>query len=85
MLAAACGQLGEPEAAAKAIRDLLHLRPRLGQTVRQEFKKWWDSEYVERVIDGLRKAGLEIAAEPSSPEANLVGIIESNNRHRHES
>jgi hypothetical protein len=83
MLAAACGQLGEPEAAAKAIRDLLHLRPRLGQTVRQEFKKWWDSEYVERVIDGLRKAGLEIAAEPSSPEANLVGIIESNNRHRH--
>jgi len=85
MLAAACGQLGEREAAAKAIRDLLHLRPNLGQTVRQEFKKWWDPEYVESVIDGLRKAGLEIAAEPSSPDANLVGIIESNNRHRHES
>jgi tetratricopeptide (TPR) repeat protein len=85
MLAAACGQLGEREAAAKAIRDLLHLRPNLGQTVRQEFKKWWDPEYVESVIDGLRKAGLEIAAEPSSPGANLVGIIESNNRHRHES
>jgi TolB-like protein/cytochrome c-type biogenesis protein CcmH/NrfG len=85
MLAAACGQLGEREAAARAIRDLLHLRPHLGQTVRQEFKKWWDSEYVESVIDGLRKAGLEIATEPSSPDANLVGIIESNNRHRHES
>jgi hypothetical protein len=85
MLAAACGQLGEREAAAKAIPELLHLRPSLGQTVRQEFKKWWDHEYVESVIDGLRKAGLEIAVEPSSPEANLVGIIESNSRHRHES
>lgn len=33
----------------------------------------------------LRKAGLEISAEPSSLGAKLVGIIESNNRHRHES
>jgi len=67
MLAAACGQLGEREAAAKAIRDLLHLRPNLGQTVRQEFKKWWDPEYVESVIDGLRKAGLEMADDPAKP------------------
>jgi hypothetical protein len=67
------------------LHRFLHLRLNLGQIVRQEFKKWWDSEYVESVIDGLRKAGLEIAAESLSPQANLVGIIESNNRHRHES
>jgi TolB-like protein len=67
MLAAACGKLGEREAAAKAIRDLLHLRPNLGQTVCQEFKKWWDPEYVESVIDGLRKAGLEMADDPAKP------------------
>jgi TolB-like protein/Flp pilus assembly protein TadD len=73
MLAAACGQLGEREAAAKAIRDLLHLRPNLGQTVRQEFKKWWDPEYVESVIDGLRKAGLEIPEDPVDP-ARLASI-----------
>jgi hypothetical protein len=26
-------------------------------------EKWWQPEYVESLIDGLRKAGLKIAAE----------------------
>ena len=79
MLAAACGQLGEREAAAKAIRDLQHLRPNLGQTLRQEFKKWWDPEYVESVIDGLRKAGLEMADDPAkpAPPASKAGTTDS--------
>ena len=58
-LAAAYGQLGELDAAGKAVRDLLKVRPGFGATVRTDFQKWWDPEYVERVIDGLRKAGLE--------------------------
>jgi hypothetical protein len=27
---------------------------------REECNKWWDPELVEQIIDGLRKAGLEI-------------------------
>ena len=60
-IAAANGQLGEREAAAKAVRNLLELRTDFVATVRADMQKWWDSEYVESFIDGLRKAGLEIA------------------------
>jgi adenylate cyclase len=60
-IAAACGQLGEREAAGKALRDLLRLRPNFAGTVRTDIEKWWKPEYVERLIDGWRKAGLEIA------------------------
>jgi adenylate cyclase len=60
-IAAANGQLGEREAAARAARNLLELRTDFVATVREDMQKWWDSEYVESFIDGLRKAGLEIA------------------------
>jgi serine/threonine protein kinase len=60
MIAAACGQLGEHESAAKALADLLRLRPEITFGVRKQFEKWWNSEDVEHLIDGLRKAGLEI-------------------------
>ena len=62
MLAAAHGQLGERDAAGKALHELLRLRPDFAVTVRAELTKWWTAEYVEHFIDGLRKAGLEIAA-----------------------
>jgi hypothetical protein len=60
-MAAAYGQLGECDAAGKALRDLLKLRPDVATTVRNDIEKWGVPEYVERIIDGLRKAGLEIA------------------------
>ncbi len=60
-LAAAYGQLGERDAAAKAVQDLLRLRPDFAATARRDIEKWWEPEYVERMIDGWRKAGLEIA------------------------
>jgi TolB-like protein/Tfp pilus assembly protein PilF len=59
--AAALGQLGRREAAQKAVQDLLALRPDFAQAARREFAKWYDDEMVEHVLDGLRKAGLEIA------------------------
>jgi TolB-like protein/Tfp pilus assembly protein PilF len=62
-VAAACGQLGETAAAAKALGDLLKLRPDFAATVRKDMDKWWKPEYVEHLIDGLRKAGLKIATE----------------------
>ena len=59
-LAAAHGQLGNSEAAAKAHKELSVLAPGFGATARQEFAKWFDAELVDHVLDGLRKAGLEI-------------------------
>ncbi len=59
--ATAYGQLGEREAACSAVRELLALRPDFAVVAREELGKWWDPELVEHLIDGLRKAGLEIA------------------------
>ncbi|HEX7253744.1 MAG TPA: tetratricopeptide repeat protein, partial [Thermoanaerobaculia bacterium] len=59
-MAASYAQLGERDAAAKAIRDLLKLRPDFAAKVRAEFEKWWEPAYVESFLGGLRKAGLEV-------------------------
>jgi TolB-like protein/tetratricopeptide (TPR) repeat protein len=64
-LATAYGQLGEREAACNAVRELLALRPDFPVVAREELGKWWDPELVEHLVDGLRKAGLEIAPKPS--------------------
>jgi TolB-like protein len=58
--AAALGQLGHREAARKAVQDLLALRPDFAATARHEYAKWFEPEQVEHLVDGLRKAGLEI-------------------------
>jgi TolB-like protein len=61
MFEAACGgQLGRRETAAKALRSVLELRPDFADVARSIFVKWWNPEHVEHLIDGLRKAGLEI-------------------------
>ena len=61
-VAAACGQLGEKETGEKALAELLRLRPDFATSaVRMEQEKWFDPEYSEKMIEGLRKAGLEIA------------------------
>ncbi|MBA2259709.1 MAG: hypothetical protein H0W18_12510, partial [Acidobacteria bacterium] len=59
--AAAFGQLGDVEQAQKAIQALLAIRPDFGATARAEFRKWMQPDLVEKYLDGLRKAGLEIA------------------------
>ena len=43
-LAAAYGQLGEREAAGRAVRDLLGLRPDFAATRASEVAKWWEPE-----------------------------------------
>jgi serine/threonine protein kinase/tetratricopeptide (TPR) repeat protein len=58
--AAAYGQLGEPDAACAAVRDLLTVRPDFAVAAREELGKWWDQELVEHLIEGLRKADLEV-------------------------
>jgi TolB-like protein/predicted Ser/Thr protein kinase len=60
-LAAVYGQLGETDAAGAAVRGLLELRPDFPLVAREELGKWWDPLLVQHLIDGLGKAGMEIA------------------------
>jgi len=46
--------------AAKAIGDLLRIRPDIISTVRRDIKKWWNDDDVEHLLEGLRKAGIEM-------------------------
>jgi adenylate cyclase len=62
-IAAAYGQLGEREAAGEALRELLVLRPDIALIGRDALRRWYPPDLVEHLIDGLRKAGLDIASE----------------------
>jgi TolB-like protein len=66
-LAAVYGQLGEEQRARAALRELHALLPNFGAMVRKEMGKWLDPELTEHLIDGLRKAGLEIPGEDGTP------------------
>jgi serine/threonine protein kinase/tetratricopeptide (TPR) repeat protein len=71
-LAAAYGQLGEKESARNAVQDLLTIRPDFAVVARDELRKWWDPELIEHLIEGLHKAGLEIAREQGTPPKTLA-------------
>ena len=58
--AAALGQLGRSEQARRAVQDVLALRPDFGAMAREEYAKWYSPELTEQMIDGLRKAGMQI-------------------------
>ena len=72
LLAAACGQLGDVEGGAVAATELLKFRPELPAAMPRQVAKVWNPEYGERFLDGLRKAGLEIAAESKSVSTQTV-------------
>ncbi|HXV61227.1 MAG TPA: protein kinase [Vicinamibacteria bacterium] len=60
-LAAAYGQLGEPEAAQKALGEVLAQVPNYAKVARAEMAKWHGTgELLDDFIEGLRKAGLAI-------------------------
>lgn len=60
--AAALGQLSRQDEARKALEDLLVIRPDFARAARDEYAKWLQPEMVEHVLDGLRKAGLDVPA-----------------------
>jgi tetratricopeptide (TPR) repeat protein len=62
-LAAIYGQLGEREAAHTALQRLFSLKPEFAGSAREELGKTWDPELVEHLMDGLRKAGLEVGGD----------------------
>jgi TolB-like protein len=61
LLAAIYGQLGELRKAQKALEKLLALRPKFASEARKEFAKRYEQEFLDRLIEGLRMAGMEIA------------------------
>jgi len=64
VLAAAAGQLGDRDTARRALRELLAQKPDFATSAREDFAKWLGhSELLEHVLDGLRKAGLEVPQE----------------------
>ena len=68
-LVASYGQLGERDAARNALRELLRQRPDIATVAYDEFGKWYEPELVERFIDGLRKAGLDVPAATATPSS----------------
>jgi TolB-like protein/Tfp pilus assembly protein PilF len=63
VIAAAYGQLGQPNAARPALQQLLTMKPDFAAAARADVEKWFGpGDVVEQFLDGLRKAGLEIAA-----------------------
>jgi tetratricopeptide (TPR) repeat protein len=62
LTAAAFGQLGDREGAAKAIHELLRLRPDAISRLREDCDKWFDAEHAAHIMEGFRKAGMDIDA-----------------------
>jgi TolB-like protein/class 3 adenylate cyclase/Tfp pilus assembly protein PilF len=61
-LASINAQLGRMQEAQEALRKLLALKPDLPVTIRDEAEGWFYSnpELIESILEGLRKAGLEV-------------------------
>jgi len=60
LFAAVYGQLGDLDVAREEVRQVLALRPDFAEIAREQFGRWYLPDLVERLIDGLRKAGLEL-------------------------
>jgi TolB-like protein/Tfp pilus assembly protein PilF len=67
VLVAVYGQLGEREMARGAVAHLVALKPDMGAVAREELGKWlyYQPDVVEHVLEGLRKAGLDVPASES--------------------
>jgi hypothetical protein len=59
-------KLGQKEATAKVVEELLAARPDFPRVGLTEMGKWFSPELLDQIVDGLRKAGLEMDA-PSKP------------------
>jgi TolB-like protein/Tfp pilus assembly protein PilF len=84
VLAMCYAQLGRMEEARKALRDMLALKPNYAEVARELHGRWIQPDLVEKLMDGLRKAGLEIPAkeEEKTPATRPADSSESPNRSR---
>ena len=58
-VAAAHAQLGDVEAARRALDELLAGGEDFARSFREQFERWFEPSLMEHLMDGLRKAGLE--------------------------
>ena len=72
LLAAAHGQLGELTAARDALRDLLAQKEDFAQSAGQLLEKWFDPQLAGHLMEGLRKAGLEMAGKDATAGASTA-------------
>jgi len=72
VLAICYAQLGQMEEARRALRDMLALKPNYAQVARELHGRWIEPDLVEQLMDGLRKAGLEIAGEKGRPDRSAL-------------
>ena len=71
VVASACGHLGRRAEAEAAVRDLLALDPEFAAHARANIESWhFASGLMEPILEGLRKAGLEISDRPRSSAAD---------------
>jgi serine/threonine protein kinase/tetratricopeptide (TPR) repeat protein len=73
MLAASHAQIGHRDAAREAAEALLTIRPDFAVAGRKELRKWWDPELIEHLIEGLRKAGLELSDDRTTADPIIKG------------
>jgi len=67
--AATYGHLGQTEKAREAVDQLLELRPDIANKIRQECRFWnFPEPVIAKIVDGLRKAGLDIPDEPDTTD-----------------
>ena len=69
VLAMAYGQLGEMGPGRVALQQLLVLKPEFAVSAREELGKTWEAELVTHILEGLKKAGLKIAGEDGTANA----------------
>ena len=60
-LAAAHGQLGEQAAASAAVRAITEQVPGFAANASTILGTWLQPDFVERTIEGLRKAGMTVS------------------------
>jgi non-specific serine/threonine protein kinase len=80
VLAMCYAQLGEMDAAHKSLQDMLALKPDYGKVARKLHGKWIQPDLVEQLMEGLSKAGLEIADEDESGEVLPVSLASGDRR-----
>ncbi len=68
--AMAYGQLGDRENGKAAVEDLLAVYPTFAEDARDVLAKWYFiDDHVELILEGLRKAGLDIPEPAASQDA----------------
>ena len=72
VLAMCYAQLGRMEEARKALRDMLSLKPNYAEVARELHGRWIQPDLVEQLMDGLRKAGLEIPQRGRKPRRRRI-------------